>query len=259
MPNQKISALTVSPAQAGDLIPIARSGANFAITAGSIPPSSLTLFKNAKYWTSRGTNGVSSQTPMGYLMTNFAVGDLGDPQTAIDPPGNLLTTQGSVDNTPATAYDGSTTPVGSTGTLGTAVFSCKFSSTLTQTRWIGFTDALLGAPGTAMNTNTPAANVLGFIQSNTLSAPTHWFAVAQTDATHQTLVDTGIVADTTRHAFAFVKSGGTVTFYIDGVQVGTISTNIPAGATKLAQFIYLMNHSVGQISFTVYSLYWDVA
>ena len=261
--DEKISALTNgNPALTGDLIPIDRSGSNFAVTAGSIaalaPAASvLSSFKNWKYWTSRGTNGVTSQTPIGWIIVDFSVADLGVTQTATDPPGNQNKTQGSVDNTPATVYDNSTTPITSSGTLDTALFGVKFSQTVTQTAWLGFTDALLGTPGTAMNADNPVANVIGFVQSPTLSNPTHWHAVCQTDDTHQTLVDTGVVIDTNRHQFGIVATSGGFKFYIDGVLKATITTNVPAGATPLQQFVYLMNHAVGQHDFIVYYLYQD--
>lgn len=262
MGDQKISALTNgNPAQSGDLLPIDRSGANFAVSAGSIAslasPSVLSSFKNWKYWTSRGTNGVTSQTPFGWIIANFSTSDLGITQTATDPPGNQQKTQGSVDNTPATVYDASTTAIMSPGTLDTSLFGVKFSQTTQQTAWIGFTDALLGNPGTAMNSDTPAANVIGFIQSPTITNPTHWHAVCQTDASHQTLVDTGVVVDTNRHQFAILAGGGGFEFYIDGVLKATITTNVPAASTALQQFIYLMNHAVGQHDFIVYYLYQD--
>ena len=45
MPSEKISQLTSgNPAQSGDLVPIARSGANYSLTAGSIAAAGLTTF-----------------------------------------------------------------------------------------------------------------------------------------------------------------------------------------------------------------------
>lgn len=262
--DEKISQLTNGdPAQGGDELVVDRSGSNFRVSAASIAdlaaPSLAAVIRNYKYWVSTGRNSVQSGGTLGWVITNFANDDNGAPATATNPAGNELKTQGSVDNTPATVYDSTSPAVTSVGTLGTALFSAAFSTVTNNTRWIGFSDAELGTPGTAMNSDTPAANVIGFMWSSTIGSG-NWQAVCQTDASHQTLVDTGIPASSTsRHLFKMVKTGGAVVFSIDGTQVATVNTNVPAAATLLKQFMYLMNHVITQQSLFAYFMYSDVA
>lgn len=263
--DKKISELTDgNPALNTDELVVDRSGVNFRVTAGSLAnlasPSLASIIRNYKYWVSTGRNSVGSGGLIGWLITNFANDDNGVSATATNPAGNELKTQGSLDNTPATIYDStSPSPVTSVGTLGTAIFSAAFGTVTNNTRWIGFTDAVLGTPGTAMNSDTPSANVIGFMWSSTIGSG-NWQAVCQTDSSHQTLVDTGVAASSTaRHLFKIVKTGGSIAFFIDNAQVATITTNIPAAASTLQQFMYLMNHVITQQSLFAYFMYSDVA
>lgn len=95
--------------------------------------------------------------------------------------------------------------------------------------WWGFSDVTPSNAESIMNSDTPAANFVGFRWNSTTDG-SNFQAICQTDATHQTKVDTGVavVADA-YHLFEVVPTvGGTViTFYIDGVLVATISTNLP--------------------------------
>jgi hypothetical protein len=101
--------------------------------------------------------------------------------------------------------------------------------------WVGMTDTAFASIPTTMNSDTPAANVIAFRwDSDTDSS--NFKAVCQTDATHQTVVDTGVaVVVDAIHLFEIVpQSGGTVMkFYIDGSLVATISTNVPAAGTGM--------------------------
>jgi len=103
--------------------------------------------------------------------------------------------------------------------------------------WIGFgTDA---SPGIG-NYENDALN-FGFVgfRFSTNAGDTHWQAYAGTDNTHVTLADTGITPDNTgaQHIYEIRTvqgTPGTILFYIDGVQVASISTNVPSATTALA-------------------------
>jgi hypothetical protein len=87
----------------------------------------------------------------------------------------------------------------------------------------------LGDGTTALQTNG-----VGFRFDTTLG-DTAWFIYTMNTSV-QTAVTTGVPVDatTTFHNFRMVGDGlGTVTFYIDGVVVGTRSTGGPAGTTFL--------------------------
>lgn len=103
--------------------------------------------------------------------------------------------------------------------------------------WIGFSDII--AVAAVFNTNTPAANFVGF--RYTVGTDAHIMAVCQTDATHQTLVDTGILPtfSTTPQTFEVVPtaSGATMTFYINGSLVASISTNVPVNSTPMSSLV----------------------
>jgi hypothetical protein len=98
--------------------------------------------------------------------------------------------------------------------------------------WMGISDQLQTAVETIFDSDTPAANFIGFRYD--ASVDTHYQAVCQTDATHQTLVDTGITPSEV-HLLEFQSNGvGEITFYIQDILVATISTNVPTTNTALA-------------------------
>lgn len=103
--------------------------------------------------------------------------------------------------------------------------------------WVGFSDIISVAA--VFNTNTPAANFIGFRYA--VGTDTTIKAVCQTSAGSQTVVDTGIAPtlSVTPQTFEIVPTAGgaTMTFYINGVQVATISTNVPTTGTPMSSLI----------------------
>ena len=134
---------------------------------------------------------------------------------------------------------------GSGGGLGITLgilgqwFTKMVTAGLTFSRyWIGICDQGVNTFPTVMNSDTPACNFVGFRFSSDVD--TNYMAVCQTDGTHQTLVDTGVVASATAvHIFKIIPtvSGTQVTFYIDGVLVATISTNVPSTSVAMGNLI----------------------
>jgi len=99
--------------------------------------------------------------------------------------------------------------------------------------WWGLSDQLGSAVESVFNSDTPAANFIGFRWSS--STDTNVQAVCQTDSSHQTLVDTGVAPNsTTPQSFGITVSGSSIVFTINGTTVATISTNVPSNSTGLA-------------------------
>jgi hypothetical protein len=103
-----------------------------------------------------------------------------------------------------------------------------------QRCWIGMIDVSLASPLVSAiflaGVDTPPNSFVGFRYS-TVAGDTHWMAVVNTAGT-QTVVSTGITPDGNGHVFAIQpsNSGATVNFLIDGTQVASISTNVPAAS-----------------------------
>ncbi len=109
--------------------------------------------------------------------------------------------------------------------------------------WNGITDASISNSGNVFFSDTPAANFVGF-RFSTGAGDTHYKAICQTGSSNQTVVDTGVspmVAD----KLEFKPLGSAVVFYINGITVATISTNIPA--TSVAMSTFLSNDCDGDI------------
>src|SRR6266436_554320 len=107
--------------------------------------------------------------------------------------------------------------------------------------WIGMMDCTDGGNSGNLQTSTPPAfaglpsNVVAF-RFNPAS-DSSWTCYVGTDSTHQTIVNTGVPVDISGagHVFAISQTIlGTINFFIDGVLVGAISSNLPTGTTRLA-------------------------
>lgn len=103
---------------------------------------------------------------------------------------------------------------------------CVTSNSPTGNNGLGISN-----PGTvAYATDSPNKSTIGFRYS--AGTDTHWQAVTDTAAGSQTVVDTGITPDTAIHLFEMTTNaaGSAINYFIDGVLVATISTNIPPPA-----------------------------
>ena len=104
--------------------------------------------------------------------------------------------------------------------------------------WFGLSDSTDTAAQSVMNSDAPAANVIAFRWDS--GVDTNFQAICQTDATHQTKVNTGIAPNlSTPQIFEIVpsSSGTVMNFYINGALVATISTNVPATTTNMGSYI----------------------
>lgn len=105
--------------------------------------------------------------------------------------------------------------------------------------WIGFSDQSESTAPSVFFSNTPAANFVGF-RFSTTAGDTAWQAVCQTGSGNQTVVSTGVTPNSSTPQVLEVvptNSGATVTFYINGILVATISTTVPATSVAMASIL----------------------
>lgn len=83
-------------------------------------------------------------------------------------------------------------------------------------------------------------NNIRFSVNETVGGATNWLAFCRS-AGVETVIDTGVVLDTSWHTFRIETSSTSVKFYIDGTLVTTIVTNIPT--SYLQSYIYLVTRT----------------
>jgi len=137
----------------------------------------------------------------------------------------LMTTGNAAGNENCISYTS-----GNIGMLNRAskrdIFMCKPSTTTSTIFYMGESSEINSLSGTATS--------LGFEVNSANAQPTHWY-ITQNNAGTVTRTDTGIVVDTTSfHRFEIYwdNTGANVTFYIDGVSVGTFGTFAVAVAVQ---------------------------
>ncbi len=129
---------------------------------------------------------------------------------------------------------------GSNYSFGTiARYTVRFApgQTTNARFWIGLGD--VNGPGDYSNTvyasDAPPRFYCMFRYS--VTTDTHWKAICATDASHQTIVDTGITPVTTPSTlFEIVPNAAmtAVVFYINGSAVANITTNLPLNTNQPA-------------------------
>jgi len=127
---------------------------------------------------------------------------------------------------------------GSNYTFGTVSrYSIRIKPiTLTNARyWVGMGD--VNGPSDYSSavyaSNTPARFYCMFRFA--AGTDTNWQAICATDATHQTIVDTGVLpvtASSTLFEIAPTTAMTSVSFFINGTSVATITTNLPTAANR---------------------------
>ena len=129
--------------------------------------------------------------------------------------------------------------------------SIKFPIILNQITavrvWIGLTDSYggttsSGTPFTLFRADNPAMNFVGF-RFSTVAGDVKWQCVTQTDASYQTVTpeSTSSHVDTNPHVFEIQFNSPDMVFLIDGVQVGSQSTNLPSTTLGLGCVIAVDN------------------
>jgi hypothetical protein len=235
MPSEKISQLTNgNPAQAGDLIPIARGGANFSLTAsalagGGIPTPDSEMFS---LWTV-SFNLISSSTSTSWVAINDASIDTGGS-------GSFAGVSPTASSNLSLVCTGNEFVLGSSKFYAGRDFSYEYAG----------------------GVSTHAADVQSFQSIGLSDGDSNWFAgsgvasgnfvlfvgngptwLCQTgDGVSVTTVDS-LVTIGARHIFSITYTPSSAVFKIDGVIVATITTHLPVSTTPLA--ITFVNHKTG--------------
>ena len=95
--------------------------------------------------------------------------------------------------------------------------------------WLGALDYTVVSPlgANVLATDTPPDSFFGFRYS-TAAGDTYWQCVANNAGTQTVLATTVALDLAASHLFAMQYSGGNILYFIDGVQVGSVSSNLPS-------------------------------
>lgn len=185
--------------------------------------------------------------------------------TATETTGRLMTSSavGSTNTVLGLGVDYGGNPGQGFDTLGTTVrFSMRLKTNISTTAryWVGMIDGSGGQfSGAAQNvTDTPNVPYCAFRFSTTTD--TTWKAICGTTTVLQTVVDTGVAIDTANSmlfeiAFAPAGAPTAATFFINGTQVGVVSTNLPTAAYNLGHCYTVDNKNTATAESVVF--YWS--
>lgn len=131
----------------------------------------------------------------------------------------------------------------SLGTFRRYRFRVQLPATSGIQVWVGLTNIASASVNGTFKSSTPVANFIGF-RYDTGASDTKWQGIAQQDATHQTVQSLAPAIDTNGHDMDIVWDGTNVVLWIDGANIATISTNVPATSTGLG-FMFFINNLSG--------------
>ncbi len=252
-----------NPAQATDLIPIARSGVNYSITPASIVALVPTTVGprpnrgNWHGWSCNGTGSAGGAVPYsdGVSTAQNGGGSFGVTYATSNEPQYFTvvtsTNPGCCGLYNCPQYGGFTV-----GIRASTMQRIMASSGTTVRYWIGAIDSSIGAPIGAedLQTDAPAVAFIGFRYS-TSAGDTNWQAVCTTGS-HQTTVDTGIAIDTAAgHVFEMQGSSGSVVFLIDSTIVATIATDVSTDVLRPINDVENLASAV--VTMSVAYMYWE--
>lgn len=269
--DQKISALTNgNPAQSGDLLPIDRSGANFAVTAGSVAalaqggvsqrtarvPRSLKVQPNSSAMSGGGvtfgsqpTGGGVGQSPGSpFLVANNDTPApdtiyVGIQTTTANPSSSAYSLMDNIDYFVPPARGN----VYTTANLAVVKWRVRVIDTVDVRLWLTMSD-IYGTLRNDMNAALPSTiNLFGF-RYDTSAGDSHWMAVTSLTSSANTVVDTGITPVINESAtFAIEVSPTTLKFYINDNLVATITTNILASTIYIGDLFRVDNIGIANV------------
>lgn len=126
--------------------------------------------------------------------------------------------------------------------------------------WFTLTSLASPLSDASLQTDNPNGNMVGFRYS-TAAGDTKWQCYTATDSTHFTATpeSTSSHVDTIGHTFKIVWNGTSAIFYIDGTQVGSQSSNMPATSQGLQFNLHVDNIGIANskavyLSYAFYQL-----
>ena len=110
--------------------------------------------------------------------------------------------------------------------------------------WCGLTDQTGATFG---ESDSPSGANYAAFRYSTLAGDTN-FKCVTSDASGQTVEDSGVAANTNEHAFAIEcdDGSGNIKFYIDGTLVATVTTRRPTTGSDLCYYLSGMWHSASR-------------
>ena len=162
--------------------------------------------------------------------------------TATELPGTKYTSSSTATSIAGFIGNESTNPTCYLGIVRRCRFRIKLAVITNVRLWFGMTTGT-SSVGAGYEADIPNFAIVGF-RFSTHAGDTKIQAVCQGTGGvggNQTLLSTGVSADTSVHEFDFVYNGTNVQFYVDGVSVGSIATNIPPTNAGMAPFLTVDN------------------
>lgn len=204
-------------------------------------------FGNWKGWT---FNGSDTLVPYGCQPASSGQAKTALAMTATEP-GYAVFSTGSTASSQATVQMNESATCTTIGfcynSFNLALLGCyqtrvQLQSTTNERVWIGigFIQGQ-GAPFIADNPLTGSVNNICCFRYSTNAGDTHWQAFVGTTGSNFTLVDTGVTPDTNGHIFQITFDGTHVNFWIDGVNVAAVSTNVPATNQLMQDIVSIDN------------------
>ena len=141
------------------------------------------------------------------------------------------------------------------GILQDWITKCMLESTLTSRFWIGLSDVAVN-PTTALVTNTPNQNIVAFRW--TAGTDTNIQAICATSSAALTVVDTGVLpTPSTPQIFEIVPSSGAIKFYINGILVASINTNVPSTSTPMRSIMLGDTSNISNVWQLNFYYFWE--
>jgi hypothetical protein len=224
----------------------------FAILPISMGATTVAIYVNLG---ARVANSSMSQTCLTTNSTSATYTSVS--ATATQPAGCQFNTSGSAGTFSASArYNSNGAGVAIITTLA-QYRRVRWRLSLAQT---ANTRVFIGLTGNSISdatfqADTPNTNFVGFRYS-THASDSKYQCITQTDNSHQTInaETTASHVDTNVHVFEIIYDGTHVIFYIDSVQVGTQTGNIPANTVELGPSVYF--DQVGNTGIKSWTLFW---
>ena len=217
---------------------------------GILPWPSINPYRRIEHTVTATSGSVSAFTDWGCLSANVG-GNQGTPAG-----GHVLgTTFNGTNANPFGFFHGVAGPsvINTIDITRSIYFFCRAGlGVLTTVRcWVCLTDQ---TPATMTGSDNPNGNYIGF-RFSSVAGDTSWQAVAKDNST-QTVIPTGISVDTTAQSqnLCFVKNAmtGSITWYINGIQVASTTASIQTASTLIGWQAVFTRTSGAAVNLTLF-------